>query len=778
MHGPVTPVFSKEPLPEKFRPELLSEIGMRLQERYRHYWRVRELKEQIRSQGLRSTTFKDRFARGSLTLEAKQKGWLASSPAGTLLKARRTDPLTSRPEADRLMQQYLAGVLSVKLFVKEEGWYQVTQPELVAAGLNPRVNPRHLQLYTDGKEQPIRLVGKKDGVFGPRDAIEFYGVGLDTLSTDTRVYWLIEGMTPGKRVEESHGRGGQIASSSFSYTVEKKDRTIYFSALKNGEEENFFGPIIYQFPVNELLEVRHHDRASLEEALLEVSLQGATNTSHRVNVLLNEVEVGEIAFERQGKGLLRIAISQSGLLEGDNLVSLAASGDEMDATLLDSVRLTYWHTYTADNNGLKFTAQGGSELTVDGFSSSRIQVVDITEPESVVEVEGRVKPQGGGYGITFRVPGHEERTLLAMTEEKVKSPVEIVSNHPSTWHQEKGGYDLIIISHRDIFDSLKPLKNLRESQGYKVTLVDVEDLYDEFSFGNKSARAIRDFLALAKGNWKKSPRFVLLVGDASFDPRNYLGLGDFDFVPTKLIDTAYLETASDDWFVDFNNDGIPEMAIGRLPVRTVEEADTVISKIIGYERSSKSNVALLVADMNDGFNFEGASEEVRALLPSSITVRKIFRGNFGSDAEAKEEFLRGINQGPLLVNYMGHGSAEIWRGEILTSDDAEGLINGMRLPFFVSMTCLNGVFQDVYTESLAEALLKAGQGGAIAVWTSSGMTEPGGQAIMNKELIHLLFMGESLTLGEAIVRAKASVSDQDIRKTWILFGDPTTRLKY
>jgi hypothetical protein len=321
------------------------------------------------------------------------------------------------------------------------------------------------------------------------------------------------------------------------------------------------------------------------------------------------------------------------------------------------------------------------------------------------------------------------------------------------------------------------LKNLRESQGYKVTLVDVEDLYDEFSFGNKSARAIRDFLALAKGNWKKSPRFVLLVGDASFDPRNYLGLGDFDFVPTKLIDTAYLETASDDWFVDFNNDGIPEMAIGRLPVRTVEEADTVISKIIGYERSSKSNVALLVADMNDGFNFEGASEEVRALLPSSITVRKIFRGNFGSDAEAKEEFLRGINQGPLLVNYMGHGSAEIWRGEILTSDDAEGLINGMRLPFFVSMTCLNGVFQDVYTESLAEALLKAKGGGAVAVWTSSGMTEPGGQAIMNKELIHLLFMGESLTLGEAIVRAKASVSDQDIRKTWILFGDPTTRLK-
>lgn len=65
----------------------------------------------------------------------------------------------------------------------------------------------------------------------------------------------------------------------------------------------------------------------------------------------------------------------------------------------------------------------------------------------------------------------------------------------------------------------------------------------------------------------------------------------------------------------------------------------------------------------------------------------------------------------------------------------------------------------------------------MAVWTSSGMTEPQGQAIMNQELMSLLFNGESLTLGEATARAKAAVSDQDIRRTWILFGDPTTRLR-
>jgi hypothetical protein len=398
----------------------------------------------------------------------------------------------------------------------------------------------------------------------------------------------------------------------------------------------------------------------------------------------------------------------------------------------------------------------------------------------VIEVIGRVESQKGGYAISFRVPENGERTLLALTEEQVKNPIEIVSNHPSRWHQERSGYDLVVISHRDFFDSLKPLKKLRESQGYKVTLLDVEDIYDEFSFGNKSPKALKEFLDLAKKKWHKPPRFVLLVGDASFDPRNYLGLGDMDYVPTKLIDTTYMETASDDWFVDLNNDGLPEMAVGRLPVQTAEEAAVVVSKIVGYEKSGKKNEALLVADRvdnSDDFNFEGASEEVRALLPAYLTVRKIFRGQFSNDAQAKGELLNGINQGALLVNFIGHGSIESWRGSLLTLEDAESLINGLRLPFFVNMTCLNGFFQNPYGETLAEALMKASGGGAIAIWTSSGLTEPDKQAVMNKELIKLLFNGQSLTLGEATARAKAATSDQDVKKTWILFGDPTTRLR-
>jgi hypothetical protein len=276
---------------------------------------------------------------------------------------------------------------------------------------------------------------------------------------------------------------------------------------------------------------------------------------------------------------------------------------------------------------------------------------------------------------------------------------------------------------------------------------------------------------------------VLLVGDGSADPRNYLGYGDFDLVPTRLIQTTYNETASDDWFVDSNFDGLPKIAMGRIPVKTPEEAAKVISKIVGYEQSGGSGWTkdvLLVADasdISDTFNFEAASNEIKTLLPGNIDVKKIFRGSYSSDQEASDALLDSIDQGALLVNYLGHGSEVSWRGDLITSDDVSTLNNGLSLPFFINMTCWNGWFADPYGETLGESLLKAEKGGAVAVWASSGMTEPDGQLLMNKQLIQLLFNGQSLTIGEAVAKAKAAVSDMDIRRTWILLGDPATRLK-
>ena len=144
----------------------------------------------------------------------------------------------------------------------------------------------------------------------------------------------------------------------------------------------------------------------------------------------------------------------------------------------------------------------------------------------------------------------------------------------------------------------------------------------------------------------------------------------------------------------------------------------------------------------------------------------------------RTRLLDAITQGQKVVNYIGHGSVNLWSGSLMTNEDAANLTNGERLPLFVMMTCLNGYFHDPALDSLAESLLKAENGGAIAVWTSTGMTNPEDQLVLNKQLYQLLFAtGNAITLGEATVRAKAAVTDGDIRRTWILLGDPTMRLK-
>ena len=207
----------------------------------------------------------------------------------------------------------------------------------------------------------------------------------------------------------------------------------------------------------------------------------------------------------------------------------------------------------------------------------------------------------------------------------------------------------------------------------------------------------------------------------------------------------------------------------------------MVSKIVTYEKSKEEiSGALLVAGKKlygeNDYDFVTAVQEIGTLLEGTMAVGEIFQGPLGDEA-ARAALLEGVNQGASIVNFVGHGSNEIW-ASLFSSDDAPDLTNGSKLPFFISMTCLNGFFHDLYTESLAEALMRAEQGGAVAVWASSGLTFPDAQHVINQELIRQILSGGKMTVGQAAVRAKAATSDPDVRGTWILFGDPATRLKY
>jgi hypothetical protein len=338
-----------------------------------------------------------------------------------------------------------------------------------------------------------------------------------------------------------------------------------------------------------------------------------------------------------------------------------------------------------------------------------------------------------------------------------------------------------VISYPEFAEDIKPLAGLHRAEGKSVAVVSVNDLYDEFNFGEHSPYALRNFLRTATLQWTNKPKYLLLVGDASLDPRDYLGFGFFDFVPTRMVPTTELKTASDDWFSDFNDAGFAQIATGRLPVRTRDEANAVVGKIVTYgntQPAAWTNQALMVADRDSDINFTQEATDTQNLLPKSMNVFDVFASNLDPDT-ARQQILSNINNGQLLVNYTGHGSVEVWSGEtLLDNASASTLTNGARLPVFLTMNCLNGYFQDVYTQSLAETLLLSSNGGAVAVWASSGLNQADPQAQMDKALVQSLFAQPAPALGDAITFAKSGITDPDVRKTYILFGDPLLRLKW
>ena len=179
--------------------------------------------------------------------------------------------------------------------------------------------------------------------------------------------------------------------------------------------------------------------------------------------------------------------------------------------------------------------------------------------------------------------------------------------------------------------------------------------------------------------------------------------------------------------------------------------------------------------------FRASSAGAATRVPASFTTHKLYRDVIGVGPLRTALFSR-VNEGQLIVNYLGHGSTYIWgtSGELLSRADigTNWTTTGSRLPFVVAMNCLNGFFQSTDDEeSLAETLLRA-NGGAVAVWASSSLTEAEPQGVMNDELFRLLFtQGAQATLGDAVAAAKSGVRSSDVRRSWIFFGDPAMRLK-
>src|SRR5208282_4055468 len=167
-------------------------------------------------------------------------------------------------------------------------------------------------------------------------------------------------------------------------------------------------------------------------------------------------------------------------------------------------------------------------------------------------------------------------------------------------------------------------------------------------------------------------------------------------------------------------------------VTTLDEARTVVGKIVAYEGKSTNgpwtSQALMVADKDDTESFSQDAKTVQSQLPASMQVTDVFAGTVGTTT-ARPDIVNGINSGQLLVNYLGHGSEEQWSGsDIFDTNAVSSLTNSSELTVFLIIDCLNGFFQDVYAQPLGVTLLVAVNGGAVAVLASSGLNQSAPQS--------------------------------------------------
>jgi len=309
----------------------------------------------------------------------------------------------------------------------------------------------------------------------------------------------------------------------------------------------------------------------------------------------------------------------------------------------------------------------------------------------------------------------------------------------------------------------------------------LEDIYDEFSDGLTEPPAIRRFLRYATQQWAVPPQYVLLAGEGTYDYLNARGTGD-NLVPTMLVPTPHGLQASDGWYADFDNELVPQLAIGRLPALNAAELDRLVAKVIAYENGEggrwKQDVLLAADNPDDGGDFPGSSDHVESLTPPDYTVQRVYLSDH-TLPEARALLLSAFNRGSIFVNYFGHGGLDLMASERLFDIAAANtLTNAARQPVVVSLSCAIGQFALPGFDCLSEVLMLS-PGGAVAVWSPSGASYNKGANALADIFYRQVFREGEAILGDAILKALRQYEVPGLtymKGIYNLLGDPAMKL--
>ncbi|MFA6597374.1 MAG: C25 family cysteine peptidase [Ignavibacteriaceae bacterium] len=772
----------------------------------------------------------DGFLKNSVLNYSVAKDWTAGKNMNTAL-AKKNDEYWYNPQ-----------FTWVKLYLKNEGIYRISPADLIAmdASLNQFSDIKKIKLFNNGEEVPLEIVDDGDSLFNNNDYIQFVGVPIapsryckDNIYNTSNIYWLtINSDTDGKRYQVidgyKSGWGKTFQQSKLTLHYEKDLLYEHFGYAENLERdywhwgkasgingkqtEAFSAPFVSfpnYFPDSNIVTVR-------------ANFHGLTNYAsfdpdHRVKITLTGQLVDSVEWDGQSSYNFEKKINTKNInifpenyfqVFTDGLI--VANSTYPDQSRSDEIRINwfefdYWRENRVNGNYFHLTS------TPEMFGKNRFSLWNWTSDDMLVYIPQRKEvikntffTQNQYREVLFVDSAYIPTDYYCTSLSNFLKIDSMELDTPSDLRNKTQVVDYLIITHKDFLPAAERLKQFRETNfpdtsivSPRIQIVNINDIYDEFSFGLLDPYAVQSYIKYAFENYYTGTplSYVVLIGDMSSDYRGIFPDSRKNFIPSMPYQSyEYGLAASDNMFVAVSgNDVAPDIAIGRLSCETLIEANNLVDKIITYPSDPgkiwKQN-SLLVAsgqDLNDelffAFNDESLLLDKIYLAPNGFSSKKIFR--YPSKPEhlpfkgEGADIRRGIDSGAVLVNYFGHGGGSQW-DLVFLNDDIYMLNNGGKLPFICSVTCYTAHFdnQDVF----GEKFIKIPGKGAIGFWGSAGLTSFSIGVALNSRFFNEVFNKKNYIVGKAILNAKnynvltGPFADQIALAT--LLGDPITELAF
>ena len=732
-----------------------------------------------------------------------------------------------------------------KIALPETGIYKLTVSDLTELGIDvANLDPRQIRIYHNGGgvlpeknaasrpddlvEVPIYVAGEADGRFDSNDYILFYGRGpvVWSLETNRLAYthaqnlyddyayaFVVVGLGQGKRIAEAgqpSGDASEIINRFLDYQVHEKDlynlnrmgRTYYGDKMEYTSTQSFdftFPNVVTTIPcsVKTALAGRNYQAASfavLVDNVEQASYSISTTTSSTENPY--GYNVGGWVGAKPTNETVRIT------LKHNSFGSTTTSEGYVDYILVNA-----WRQLTFTGGQMLFRNPEASiinktyEYQLAG-ATQQTQIWDVSNPMNPTVLKGQLN----GSTLSFKTLGKRENEFVAHNGSKYCSAKAVGKVDNQNLHGIRD-VDFVILTYEGFMEQAERLQALhnRIDPDLNVYVITPEKIYNEFSCGAKDVSAIRDFCRMLylDSNPGRKIKYLLLLGDCSYDYKNRDGI--VDFVPSyeSVESLKPTETfVTDDYFgcMDESEGNISlslsDIGVGRFPVQTLEQATQMVDKIERYVAKDETtmqpwrNTVTFFTD-DDGA-FATSAEELESMFKDvggeAVVVDKIYLDAYqqisAPGGEIAPEVNAAINsrmeKGTLVLNYIGHGGeVQLSTEKIMQRKDVDSWRNAPMYPLMITGTCEFSRYDDHVRTSLGEYSFLNQYGGMIAMFTTSRLTYgPHNQAFAKGIYSNLfrIYGGDHYRLGDVYRMAKTNGGLAE--KRYVFFGDPALRLAY